>query len=219
MGKKKAKKPVVLVFGEDDYDRQSIAELVRALCPEAPPVRKRQSPLVLVKGREAAEAEKNAKKAAGVVRAAMRKADVRLVIAHQDCDAVEPAHIALSGSIESTWGKEMPCPVVAATPAFEMETWWFLFPDAVAKVVSAWRPLPRGNRDVGNINNAKEALTRALRPNTKKKPRDYTESDASEVARHVRELEVVQKPIGKSNSFLRFANAIIKHLCPPKQKK
>lgn len=214
---RKPKKPVILVFGEDDNDRESIVELVKALCPAAPPVKKRKSPLVLVRGRQQAETQKNAMSAAKIVTAAMRTEHVCLVIAHEDCDAVEPAHIDLSRDIESTWGKAVPCPVIAATPAFEIEAWWFLFPDAVAKVVTAWNPLPKTNRNVGKSINAKEALIRALRPSTKgKPPRDYTESDSPEIARHIRELGLARKPQGESGSFVKFANSVIQELCSPK---
>ena len=44
--------------------------------------------------------------------------------------------------------------VVAATPAWEIETWWMLFPHALARVRGCWRPVDYSTRHVGRIQDA-----------------------------------------------------------------
>ncbi|MBT9556661.1 MAG: hypothetical protein IV100_11565 [Myxococcales bacterium] len=200
--------PAVLVFGEDDNDRQVLVELIKAIRPTCPTIDKRRHPLVLVKGRAAAEQRKNATEIAKVVRAAQVVRDVRLVVAHQDCDAVEPAHFAVSEAIELEL-KASGVPVVAATPAWEMEAWFYLWPDAPAHVNHNWARAARPGQRVGLIKDAKETFRRELRPKKAgKAPRDYEESDAPEIARHVREQGLIGTLDAKSESFERFYDAL-----------
>jgi hypothetical protein len=90
----------VLIFGESDNDREALRELSRALRPDLPKLEKRSKPLVLVKGRARANAHENIEKIAAVVRAERVRSDVKLVIAHEDCDQIEPAHEQLADEIE-----------------------------------------------------------------------------------------------------------------------
>lgn len=96
---------------------------------------------------------------------------------HQDRDAVEPAHIALGTQIErelTAAGVPLAC---AVTPAWEFESWWYLWPDAIASVNARWRRLNRTGQEVAFVD-AKEALRDELRPRAKDKPTaDYSESD------------------------------------------
>jgi hypothetical protein len=80
------------------------------------------------------------------------------------------------------------------TPAWEIEAWWLVFPDAVVGVVDGWRE-PRDwiGKDVGKVENAKEALTKAVRPiGGRRKTRDYHEADSIEIARNVVSLNLLR---------------------------
>ena len=201
--------PVVLVFGEDDNDKEAAKELMMALRPDFPPVRKRRKPLVLVKGRTEARARKNTADIAKVVRADAKRSDVRIVFAHEDCDDIEPAHLALADRIETYLGKEG-VQAIAVTPAWEMEAWWFLWPDAVVAVNSGWQRPSMSGRQVGLIRDAKEELRRALRPANKgKRTRDYEESDGPKIARKVRELGIVGTLDAQSDSYVRFRDKVL----------
>lgn len=90
----------MLVFGEDENDQKAISELVHAIRSDAPRIELRRKPLILMKGRPDSAVLNNAERVAKVVRADAVRFDVRLVLAHQDCDAVEPAHETLSIRIE-----------------------------------------------------------------------------------------------------------------------
>ena len=134
-----------------------------------------------------------------------RRYDVRGVIAHQDCDAIEPAHEALSDQIERDLAREG-IDAVAATPAWETEAWLFLWPAAAPEVVRSWTAPSQHGRWVGRIENAKEAYRKALRPSTS---RVYTESDAPRIVAKACELGLIDAPDASSDSFERFRRALL----------
>lgn len=161
---------------------------------------------MLVRGRENAKARKNALGIAEFVKAESYARDVLFVIAHEDCDNVEPAHEALSSRIESLLS-ETGVNAIAATPAWELEAWWFLWPDAMRSVNGKWRNPSRSGSNVGMIRHAKEELRRALRPRGST-TRDYRESDSREIAKKVYELGMVDTRDATSDSFDRFSESI-----------
>lgn len=194
-----------LVFGEDKNDADSLVELINAIWPDAPKIAYARKPLVLIRDAPSAEARKrNAAGVSAVVKAKSVVTDVRIVVAHQDCDAVEPAHLNLADSIRAELESEGVPNVVAVAPAWEIEAWWYLWPEAVAAVNSKWKRLGRtGNH--GMIKNAKEELRRALRV---KGVRDYEESDSPKIALQVRTKGIIGKRLGTSESFESFTRRI-----------
>lgn len=192
----KVRKKVVLVFGENDNDRSALIEIARAIRPDSSAVfEKRRKPLVLLRASERPETRrKTAEEIAALVQAANVISDVVAVIVHRDCDAVEPAHLAVATELETALraaGVQLPLP---ATPAFEIEAWWMLFPQALQRVCANWRPLNLGNRNVGSIPNAKEYLIHSLRPNNRSartRVHDFRESDGVYVARNAREMGLI----------------------------
>jgi hypothetical protein len=82
---------------------------------------------------------------------------------------------------------------VGVTPAWEIEAWWLVFPDAVVAVVDGWRePKDWLGKDVGKLENAKEALAKSVRPTGgRRKPRDYHEADSIEIANIVVKLNLL----------------------------
>lgn len=216
--KVREKSPLVMVFGEDDNDRSSIKYLIRALAPQCPTIRTYAKPLVLVRNRAAAEQRKNAGDIHRVVAAAQVMHKVEAVFAHEDCDAVEPAHVALSDQIEQQLldqGVPNPC---AVTPAWELEAWWFLWPDAVQKVNRNWRRLNRDGSAVGLIVDAKETLRRDLRPQGKgNSTSDYQESDSPTIAKFVHDDGLIGDRKATSQSFDRFMSRVLE-LYPPSAK-
>ncbi|MCB9508358.1 MAG: hypothetical protein H6698_07160 [Myxococcales bacterium] len=201
-----AKKSRVLVFGEDANDRQAIEHLVAALVPGCPPVQFMRRPLVLVRGRAQAAVHKTAADLVAAVKAAAVNVEVRLVVAHEDCDALEPAHEALANRIEGAFGG-IRAPVVAATPAWEIEAWWYQWPDAVRRVNRQWRDPNRAGSDIGRLEHAKEQLRRDLRPHGAH-TRDYAEADSVEIAKNVREAGCIDDRRVRSASFDRFATRV-----------
>ncbi len=198
----KIRVPCGLAFCEDKNDSDSLVELVSAIWPNAPKITYSRKPLVLIRDAAVAEArKKNAANIAAVVKAKAVLADVKVVVAHQDCDAVEPAHEGLADAIKAELEAAGVPNVIAVAPAWEMEAWWFLWPEAVAAVNSRWRRLSRrGNH--GMIQNVKEELRRDLR---NQGVRDYEESDSPKIAAQVRIKGLIGTKRGTSDSFEAFA--------------
>ena len=208
--KAQVKPQVVVIFGEHDNDRRAIQHLVAAAAPHAPACRLLGKPLVLIRGREAAAAHKNAAELGRRVRAQQVRDDVRAVIAHQDCDALEPAHVTDAEEIERRLAQAGAPQPIAATPAWETETWLFLWPAAAAAVCQGWAGrLDRyKGRDLGRIENAKEELKKALKPGRSGEGREYRESDAPDIAANVGELGLIDQRAAKSASFEHFLEKV-----------
>ncbi|MFC7480142.1 hypothetical protein ACFQX7_08995 [Luedemannella flava] len=156
----------IIVFGEDDNDRQSIKVLLCGLRPDISPsaVKLLREPMALVKDISPGKVGRKVDRVAAALRAAHARQEIRCVLMHEDADALEPAHVAIAERIENSYAA-MPWKVHAVVPAWEMEAWWFLFPDAVAALRSSWRkPDDYLNKDVGKVANAKEKLKSAVRP-------------------------------------------------------
>lgn len=200
--------PRVLVFGEGDSDREAIRELIVALCAAADGrVEKRMKPLLLVKNASAPNLSVRAQKLAATVRADQAaRGPVACVFVHEDADDLAPTDERRAAAMrEATLaaGLEV-CPVV---PAWELEAWWFLFPDAVASAFPSWSRLPsKPQRQVDRIRNAKEAFRNATTP--RRARRRYTESDGIDIARAVRQLDLANRPVGRADAYDRFRQCV-----------
>jgi hypothetical protein len=197
----------VLVFGESDNDQEALRHLMQALRADLPKVEKRRKPLVLVKGRTHADANETIKQIAAVVSAEKARHDVKLVVAHEDCDNVEPAHESLAQQIEHSFA-QLGIEAIAAVPAFEIEAWWYLWPEALMQVNRHWRHPNRAGEEVGRLQNAKEYLRRELRPRGGIRTRDYCESDSPKIASIIRERNIIDRQAAISRSFVAFAQKL-----------
>ena len=143
----------------------------------------------------------------------MERADVKVIaVVHTDCDAVEPAHVQATEALNADLKRAGVRHPIAVTPAWEMETWWMLFPVAVRSVRNCWDEIDYGGKHVGAIRNSKEQLTRDLRPKSRDIQRrcpDYHESDSITIARRVaddpRHLAQIR---ARSDSFMAFVGDI-----------
>lgn len=182
-------RPVVLVFGESENDTKAIINLARGLRPDlGVQFEARRQPLVMIKNAKPEHARSNAEKIAKLVKQEAAARPVASVMAHEDCDALEPKHLEVAKKIEDAL-MTAGCPgtLIGVAPAWELESWWLVFPDAVVGVVQGWRePNEFVGADVGKIVNSKEELSRAVRPaDGKSKPRGYAESDSVQIASNV----------------------------------
>ena len=202
--------PVVLVFGEDANDTKAIAALIEALCPELiGRVYMRREPLLLVKGVKVNEVAKKAEKAARALTAEKAKGRVVCIFLHEDADTFEPGHARLSLEKENALRKHGH-EVHAVTPAWEIEAWWLLWPDAVASYRESWRsPRAYVGRRVGIIEDPKKELRRLLRPaNARTKFKNYEEMDSPAIAAIVRDKGLANSPQGQSESYDRFRRSV-----------
>jgi len=216
-GKHKAGKrpPLILVFGESENDTKSIRELIEALRPDlAGKVKPLREPLVLIKNARPEDVPERARKIADVVDINRATNDVACVFAHEDCDDVEPNHEAACTKIEAALAKAG-CPAHAVVPAWELEAWWFMWPEAVQAIKPrSWRaPDDYLGKRVGLIKDAKEELEKRvipknLKPEKRKGFPDYEESDSPAIARQVRERGLARKPGARSDSYMRFVSSV-----------
>ena len=207
-----------IVFGEDDSDRRSLAHLIRAICKDnSIKISLLQRPIVLSRNAVASGKRRvMSKEIAGFYRAYTKSKGTTWVVVHRDCDAVEPAHVVESEALENELKAEGIKHPIAATPAWEIETWWMLFPDAVSQVRHCWRQIDYKAKSVGEIANSKERLTSDLSPRgNRERARcpDYREADGIKIAENLtRNPEIIDRKIAKSDSFELFREKILKTL-------
>lgn len=204
---------MVAFYGEHPHDAQAIRELTTGIRPEISSqhsLRILKSPPTLVKDLQVAKRRTRASKVVATLRAVAAKDGLRAVVFHEDADRPEPAHTEIERTYREAYAAA-PCEIVIAAPAWEIETWWFLFPHAVRAICSQWEsPDKYSGRSVGTIRNAKEELSRAVRP-AKRRPgsfREYREEDGEQIARNVVSMGLVTSPSAKSDSFDRFVEQV-----------
>lgn len=194
---------VILFFGESPYDGKALGELHTALCPGFRGKRKPlRNPLILRQGAQIRDAPKKAAQIVATIRAEGVRNDVRCVFVFHDADAVEPEDEVLERDLRTALQSAgWDCHALVA--AWELEAWWFLWPDAAPALVPSWkRPDSYVGREVGLIHNAKEAYDRAVRP-SQAGPR-YMEAHGPSLAAKVRELGIARAPQAQSRSYARF---------------
>jgi hypothetical protein len=204
---------VIVILGESDNDRAALAELVRALCPDAR-IKVLRRPLVLIKGVRSGQVPKNADLVAEAVRATAVREAVTCVFAHEDADDVEPNDEAIAERIRSALvNAGTPGDVHAVVPAWELEAWWFLWPGIVAACYQRW-VAPNTSTPPGQLSNAKERLRRSVRPRNmsakqRKRFPDYRESDSVKIAAAIRQAgEADAPPRGLCRSYDRFRDGV-----------
>lgn len=197
----------ILVFGEDHNDCSAISHLVKAILPagKKPKVTTMRRPIILARDAAGKKRAKMSEEVAQFARGYEKAGKRVTVVAHRDCDALEPAHVSHSAALEADLKAAGVSSPVAACPAWEIEAWWMLFPRAISEVRPAWRKVDYGSQNVGKIQNAKERLTRDLRPPGKPNCRDFHESDGARIAEHVaKNLSHLERTKAQSESFTAF---------------
>jgi hypothetical protein len=213
-GKQKPLSKAVLVFGESDNDCKAIKELAEGLRPVLTGhVLTRRRPLVLVKGVTPDELVKRVRDLSQQVKAERVRFDVRGVLIHEDCDAVEPAHVALAKHYADRF-RDADYRVHPVLPAWELEAWWLLWPAALGAYRESWQePSEYRGKHVGKLRDAKECLKKAVQPRKMKAAerarfRGYQESDSQGIAKLVRERGWLTRPEGRSDSYAHFQREI-----------
>jgi hypothetical protein len=154
----------ILVFGEDDHDREVLRILIRALCPAASGrVSKRKKPLLLAKGAQTNALDSRAKKFAAVVRAERVIQPVACVFVHEDADDFAPADEARAIAMTAAAAKHG-VDIFAVVPAWETEAWFFLFPDAVSKAFLIRTGFVGGSLPWKRMEHAEEQFAREAVP-------------------------------------------------------
>lgn len=179
-----------LIFGEDPNDTMAIERLLPVLLggDRIAGSKAMRHPVVLSRNAHREKRRGVSETISGFAKGFEENGRRVIVVAHRDCDACEPAHVEESRALEEDLRRHGVKRPVAATPAWEIEAWWMLFPNAVANVRKCWTKLNYGRSNVGAIVNAKERLVEDLRPKgrqAKGRCPDYTEADGPAIAAHI----------------------------------
>ena len=203
---------LILLFGEDPNDTKTIKYLVQGILPNfRGAVKPLRNPPVYSRDAASHRIRTHVQRICSSIRAEQAVANVVGIIIHRDCDQIEPAHLAEAAAIERDFRNEG-IEVTAVTPAWEIEAWLFLWPEAVAAFRPTWPSLQRyAGRHVGLIRNAKEEFERAVRV---RGSREYRESDAQEIALKALEMGIVLTPRARSDSFQMFKQRVVRFETP-----
>lgn len=199
----------VLVVGEsgqsnDLYDAQAIRHLILAHQP-AWEVKALKRPAVLAKGKEKVLA-KAAGRVASLYRQASKDRPVDCVLNHADTDELEPSHEQAAQIIEAALA-DAGCPGFAVVCAWELEAWFFLWPEAIEATRAAWRvPAKLRGRDVGQLTDPKGLLRHDVLRADAKPQLAYQEKHAPEIAEQA--AQRLRQRNGKSESYDRFVAQI-----------
>lgn len=206
VSRKRAKRKLVIIFGENENDTKAIASFLRGLISDANLlIEARKRPPVLIKDADPEDYPSRTRQIRAIIEAARVDHDVIAIFAHEDCDQVEDAHLALEAKIKVALADGRHA-VEAAVPAWEIEAWLMQWPDAFPLHVPSWRSIAQyKGRRVGLIVDAKEELARSLKPVNG--GREYRESDSSIIADIVRARGWVRDPQARSDSFQKFVEA------------
>lgn len=205
------KRDLVLIFGESDYDTLAIKEFVRPILGQGPlDIRTVRKPIILSSDAATRARLKVMDLVARTEQAERKERRKVIVIAHRDCDAVEPAHEAVTASLIKDMVDAGIERGVAATPAWETEVWLMNFPEAFRAYRSCWRTLTLGNRNLGKIADTKEFLKRELRARPPVVScKDYREADMPDIARKAAEMGLkTENRLDNVNSLSAFKDRL-----------
>lgn len=206
----------VLIFGESVFDAEALKQLVMAARPDIPVTTTVERPPTLRRDTDITKHLKRAEIVSKTIMAALVKYKIEAVITHRDLDQVEPADDPnlpsvdeVAHCIELREAAALVPKLIATAPAWEMETWWLMWPEQVAKVRPSWKRLKnRPGVRVDKLTDSKEILKRELRQSEKPNLPDYSETDAPRIAGKIREDNVIRTPIGRAVAFERLLIAL-----------
>ncbi|MEU9832657.1 hypothetical protein AB0D67_14100 [Streptosporangium sp. NPDC048047] len=198
-----ARKPVVVVAGEDRNDRLGIRILLEDLCPDmrgrvveiSDPVRLRQA----TGANLTARAETLARKVRA--RAVRDDTTVACVFVHEDLDAVDDdryplVRLRVEKALESALGTAH-----YALAVSEIESWLLLFPDALTALCGTWSvPARHRGRDTGKLTDPKQILMKEVSGSGRR----YRETDAPDVLDRAVTLGLTRSPLGRNRSYERL---------------
>ncbi len=193
---------VILAFGEDLNDSQSLKWLVKYFRSDLPAVLARPKPISLSGNPGEKAVEKWVADLSGAIAATVAGGQpVRGVLVHVDSDSPDPdgqRHTSLAKALSRIEGAHPVVPVQCT------EAWWFLFPEQVESIRPvAWRSvMPRKPRDVETITSPKSELKQL----TRRSGSEYAENDSVRIAEKIATAR--PKLTGTSKSFERFRASV-----------
>lgn len=203
---KATRKPVVVLAGEGDNDRQILGILLQSLNTDL------QGRLVQIKDPvrlKTATGRNLEERVRTIVRKARAKAQLNNsqlagLVVHEDLDAViGPEYDTVRSRITGELQRQLPDSTCLALAAYEVEAWMLLFPEALEHSRAGWRvPASRRGKNTGSFHDPKRILEEELgRPK-------YRESDGPDVFRKAVELGLLSRPAGSNRSYQDFLDEV-----------
>lgn len=207
---------LILIFGESENDTGALKRLIPALAAprrvECRPIRR---PIILAQRANFDVRQYMSRLVAAAERGEVKAGRTVVVVAHRDCDDVEPTHVACGVALVADLkaaGVQRP---VAAIPAWDIEAWWLLFPDALQQTRGCWKKISIGQRRTGMIPRTKDYLTRSLRPANNRRCKDYTESDSIRISEVIADTGAIgDAALNRSSSLSDFRDQLLVALSP-----
>lgn len=196
---------VVLVFGEDRTDTQSIINLAKGIRPDiATQFRPMREPISLTRDAGPLPVKNWLGDIERVVSAQEGGGQPVLAsLVHQDADVVDAR-----GDEEARLQKQLdasaPRRTLAVVPVVTIESWWLYHAHATEAIKpGAWKnALPKTNRNTDLISNPKSDLKTA----TRRKGTEYRETDGPAIADKI--ATGLFSAVGSSPSFERFRETV-----------
>jgi hypothetical protein len=196
-----AKKPVIVLAGEDSHDRKVLRIFLEAVCPNARGRIVEINDILRFRAAGDAALIQRATKLAGRIRAvtAREQAEVACVFIHEDFDAVDsPQRDATRRRVQEALRRNF-ARTYYVLATWEVEAWLLLFPDAISAVNSSWVvPNRYHGRDTGRIMDPKRVMMREVSKTANSR---YEETDAPKVFEKIVELDQLNIPSGSNQSY------------------
>jgi hypothetical protein len=196
-----ARKPLIVLAGEDSNDRKVLRTLLEAICPAARGRIVEINDIVRLRAAGDSVLADRVKKLADHVRARAEReqAEVAYIFIQEDFDTVDsPQRDITRTRVQNALQRNFPRTYYILA-AWEVEAWLLLFPDAITAVNSSW-VVPRSLRgiDTGRVTDPKRTMMEKV--STSRNSR-YRETDAPKVIGKVTELNLQKTLSGSNRSY------------------
>lgn len=205
-GRSAARRPVIVLAGEDSHDRQCLRLVIEDLCPAA------QGRIVEINKTVrlcAARQETLAQRIAKLVdlakaRAARERSEIGGLFVHEDYDQVDSSERAAARArVQAALESRILGHYILAT--WEIEAWLLLFPAALQAHTKAWSvPKKYLKRDTGRIADPKKVLQDEVARGGHR----YRESDSPRIIQKAIELSLLRSPAGSNQSWAELVDGV-----------
>ncbi|WP_229403330.1 hypothetical protein [Micromonospora okii] len=197
-----ARKPVVVLVGEDSNDRKCLRILLEEFCPQLRgQLVEVKDPARLRSAKGTLDSRVDALARLVRARAAREDADLACVFVQEDLDDSDGAeYLEKRDRVQMALEQRFRTAHYVLSTA-EVEAWLLLFPDALAETVSSWRvPRQFRNRDTGTLSDPKHIMKHAVSGPARR----YKETDAPDVFAKAIALGCLDQPGGTNRSWNQF---------------
>ncbi|MFE1873710.1 hypothetical protein ACFW9N_22940 [Streptomyces sp. NPDC059496] len=197
----KGERPIIVVAGEDDNDRQVLQHLIRSLHPGMKIVNIKKKTILGQADKQLNPRVDELRRLAQVATVGAKLAGIAV---HVDLDLVNEAeYIKVRKRITTELSKAFSCPSALALAAFETEAWLMQFPRAFTNLNPGWNLHARYRGcDLTKVDDPKgKLMEHPWHPS-------YRVSDAPRIMEKAFEEGTLMEPDGRNASYRDFMNEL-----------